>query len=259
MARADIMIRFQQLLYQRAGRVAVSTLFLWGNVFNVVGRSQTLALWKPCFAETDDLPSAPLSQTEFSTPSLWLEKDIYSDVIQATRNPSLGNTVDTEVDETIETQLEAEKSEILPPIEPETVDTEVDEIVETQLEAEKSEILPPIDLIQSEDQLLTTWFTQNKIWPQSSTNFVRDQLVTLVVNRQKWQAERYVGQYVFMNRFGTTAREYGYNLRVCNEKGESLGYYYCELEKTPIDCNISLRSEGFRLRDFRVFEVISPP
>ncbi|MGB3403258.1 MAG: hypothetical protein WBA77_11255 [Microcoleaceae cyanobacterium] len=272
-------------LTRRTRPIAVTILFLWCSVLNFPSRTQALTLWKPCFAETDELPAPPLSQTGLSDPSLWLEKDIYDDVIQDTKNPALGNSagseaVDTEVDEEIEAQLEEQKlnqsptetvdteveeEQKLNQSPTETVDTEVEVEIEAQLEEQKLTNLPPIDLIEPENSLLKTWFIQNQKFPQFYSNSAEDNLVTLVVDRNQWQAERYMGQYVFINRFGTTAREYEYNLRVCNDKGESVGYYFCQLSQSPLQledkgftCQVSLRSEGFRLRDFRVFEILDP-
>jgi hypothetical protein len=243
-----------------------------------------LTLWKPCFAETDQLPALSPSQTGLSDPSLWLDQDIYSDVIQATRNPSLGNSagpeaIDTEVEEEIEAQLEEEKLNQFPSetvnteveqqksnqFPSETVDPEVEEEIEAQLEEQKLSNLPPIDLIEPENPLLKTWFIENYKFPQFYSNLAENNIVTLVVDRNLWQAERYMGQYVFINRFGTTAREYEYNLRICNDQGESVGYYFCQLKESPLQleekaftCQVSLRSEGFRLRDFRLFDRLDP-
>ncbi len=235
------MIQFQQLLQQRTGRTAVTTLFFWCSLLDVAGLGQIIPLGKlnklpkPCFEETEELPSPPLSQTELSIPSLWLQKDIYGDVIQRQEKlPIKNNTVSV------------------------TEDTEDPEEIEERLEEQKSENLPPIDLIEPDNQLLETWFVQNQDFVQLSPTLTVNNLVTVVVNRQKWPAERYMGQYVFINRFGTTAREYGYNLRICNNRGEFLGYYICDFQTTPKNCQVLLRSEGFRLRDFKVFEVIPP-
>ena len=254
------MILMQRFLYKPTRLIPVTMLFVWCSLLNFPRRTQALTLWKPCFPETDELSSPPLSQTGLSDPSLWLDKDIYSDVIQQTKNPSLGNSagreaVDSEVDEQIEEQLEEQKSNQFPT---ETVDTEVDEEIEEQLEEQKLSNLPPIDLIETENPLLKTWFVEPPKFPQFSYN----KLVTLVVDRHQWQAERYMGQYVFMNRFGTTAREYDYHVRVCNDKGETVGYFFCPLEESQTQSEeknrscISLRSEGFRLRDFRIFDIL---
>lgn len=233
------MIKFKRFLPQRIGKVMATTLFFWCNVLDGVGLSQILPLGelnklpKPCFAENAELPAPPLSQTQLSTPSLWLESDIYGDVVQQNTHPAVGNVRVVE-----------------------TIDTEAEEQIEAQLEKYKPKKQLPTDVILPDNQLLETWFVENQDFVQLSPTLTVNNLVTLVVNRQTWQAERYIGQYVFMNRFGTTAREYGYNLRVCNNQGSFLGYYVCDFQTDPLNCQVMLRSEGFRLRDFRVFEVL---
>jgi hypothetical protein len=86
---------------------------------------------------------------------------------------------------------------------------------------------------------------------QLSPNIYLDALITLVVDREKWNAQQYLGQYVLVNRFATVAQSYGYNLRVCNLQGDLLGYYYCDFTRYPLDCKVKIRSTGLRRRDFK--------
>ncbi|MEY3330091.1 MAG: hypothetical protein RLZZ115_2976, partial [Cyanobacteriota bacterium] len=78
-----------------------------------------------------------------------------------------------------------------------------------------------------EDKVMKTWYIENNV-VQLSPNIYLDALITLVVDREKWNAQQYLGQYVLVNRFATVAQSYGYNLRVCNLQGDLLGYYYCD-------------------------------
>ncbi len=101
-------------------------------------------------------------------------------------------------------------------------------------------------------QILETWFIETSKTQIEADLYVNN-LVTLVVNQVNWRREKYMGQYVFLIRFGSVTREYGYNLRVCNRKGDLLAYYVCDFNTAPLDCKIDIISEGFRLRDFRNF------
>ncbi|MEB3282767.1 MAG: hypothetical protein VKK42_27995 [Lyngbya sp.] len=101
-------------------------------------------------------------------------------------------------------------------------------------------------------QLLETWFVEPQITQLQPDLYVNN-LVTIVVNRINWNREKYIGQYVFITRFASVTRRYGYNLRVCNRLGELLAYYVCNFEQTPLNCEVQIISEGLRFRDFRNF------
>ncbi|MEG4445709.1 hypothetical protein QUB47_28095 [Microcoleus sp. AT9_B5] len=47
-------------------------------------------------------------------------------------------------------------------------------------------------------------------------------------------------RYQFVNRFGTVASEYGYNVRVCNRQGTALAVYSCKGDR--LMCKIDLES-----------------
>jgi hypothetical protein len=101
-----------------------------------------------------------------------------------------------------------------------------------------------------EDKVMKTWYIENNV-VQLSPNIYLDAPITLVVDREKWNAQQYLGQYVLVNRFATVAQSYGYNLRVCNLQGDLLGYYYCDFTRYPLDCKVKIRSTGLRRRDFK--------
>ena len=112
-----------------------------------------------------------------------------------------------------------------------------------------------------DEQLLETWFVENPEKIQINPQLAISDLVTLVVNSQKWQAEKYMGQYVFLNRLGTvTTTDYQYNIRVCNNQGSFLGSYSCQVlnAPTPVNCQVFIPSEGFRIRDFKDFKTEEP-
>ncbi|MEL7034331.1 MAG: hypothetical protein AAFO04_01740 [Cyanobacteria bacterium J06592_8] len=108
-------------------------------------------------------------------------------------------------------------------------------------------------------KILETWYVELEITQLEPDLYVNN-LVTLVVNRINWNREKYMGQYIFVSRFASVTRRYGYNLRVCNRQGDLLAYYICDFDQTPLSCQIEIRSEGFGLRDFREFkpETLSP-
>ena len=49
----------------------------------------------------------------------------------------------------------------------------------------------------------------------------------MVVNAQLWTLLDYLERYRFVNKFGTVARDYQYNVRVFNQQGERLATYTC--------------------------------
>lgn len=65
--------------------------------------------------------------------------------------------------------------------------------------------------------------------------------VDLLVNPEAWSSANYLALYRFINQFGTTAKEFGYNLRVFNPNRELLGAYVCPDKDT---CQIFLNPYG---------------
>ncbi|HEY9635466.1 MAG TPA: hypothetical protein V6D14_18830 [Coleofasciculaceae cyanobacterium] len=68
--------------------------------------------------------------------------------------------------------------------------------------------------------------------------------VDLVVNRQIWTILDYIGRYRFVNKFGTAARDFNYDVRVFNQQGSLLATYTCNYSTTPPDCEFK-RFEAF--------------
>jgi hypothetical protein len=64
--------------------------------------------------------------------------------------------------------------------------------------------------------------------------------IDLVVNSQLWTLLDYLGRYRFLNKFGTAARDYQYNVRVFNQQANHLATYTCDYGKTPPDCEIKI-------------------
>jgi hypothetical protein len=78
--------------------------------------------------------------------------------------------------------------------------------------------------------------------------------VDLIVDQQLWGSYNYLQRYRFMNQFGTTARDFGYNMRVFNLQGELLGAHICQFngqfnsqpdaQNREPNCNIFLNPSG---------------
>ena len=73
------------------------------------------------------------------------------------------------------------------------------------------------------------------------TNWIayqNEKRIDLVVNLQPWTILDYLGRYRFVNKFGTVARDYQYNIRVCDQQAETLATYSCNYNRTFPDCQI---------------------
>ncbi|MEO1186234.1 MAG: hypothetical protein AAFX46_16825, partial [Cyanobacteria bacterium J06636_27] len=89
---------------------------------------------------------------------------------------------------------------------------------------------------QSEKKLLENWIA----YPPENSQAGR---VDLIVNEQIWN-DVLVGveRYSFVNRLGTVARSYGYNVRVFNDEKELLATYTCNLNLNNPLCNIQMNA-----------------
>ncbi|MDB9314835.1 hypothetical protein PN462_17105 [Spirulina sp. CS-785/01] len=80
------------------------------------------------------------------------------------------------------------------------------------------------------DKLLQNWLA----YPEQKR-------IDLIVNRQLWGQMDYLAQYSFVNKFGTIAREYDYELRVFNRQPQCLAVYWCNTETPNSRCEIDLQ------------------
>ncbi|MBR8834584.1 MAG: hypothetical protein DSM106950_11235 [Stigonema ocellatum SAG 48.90 = DSM 106950] len=85
-------------------------------------------------------------------------------------------------------------------------------------------------------QILDNWIA----YPATNTEPAR---VDLVVNQQVWTTLDYLERYDFVNRFGTVARNYGYNVRVFDYQKERLATYTCNFITTPTSCSIKINTK----------------
>ena len=83
----------------------------------------------------------------------------------------------------------------------------------------------------AEKKLLDNWIA----YPASEQEPAR---VDLIVNQQIWSLLEYVERYDFVNRLGSAARNFGYNVRVFNYQKEPLATYTCNFNISPALCNI---------------------
>jgi hypothetical protein len=66
----------------------------------------------------------------------------------------------------------------------------------------------------------------------------RERRVDILVNFQLWQLLDYIERYTLVNKFGTVARGYGYNIRIFNNQNELLAAYTCTLPIERARCNL---------------------
>jgi len=91
--------------------------------------------------------------------------------------------------------------------------------------------------VNSENKLLDNWIA----YPAEGIQPAR---VDLVVNQQFWSILDYLERYNFVNRVGSLARNYGYNMRVFNYQQERLATYTCNFNTSPAICRIDIESQN---------------
>jgi hypothetical protein len=62
--------------------------------------------------------------------------------------------------------------------------------------------------------------------------------IDLILNLQLWSSLNYIGRYSFIHHFGTVARDYGYNLRLFDQRPNCLAVYTCNYTTAPPNCTI---------------------
>jgi hypothetical protein len=77
------------------------------------------------------------------------------------------------------------------------------------------------DLEEFGGKLLQTWLA----YPRTDNGIGR---VDLVVNRQLWSLMDYLERYQVIHRFSTAASDFGYNVRVFDDRATFLGAYTCD-------------------------------
>lgn len=64
--------------------------------------------------------------------------------------------------------------------------------------------------------------------------------IHVIVSNRSWRSLEYLPKYSFVNKLGTIAREYNYNLAVVNEQQDCLAVYTCNVEPSIPKCNLEL-------------------
>jgi hypothetical protein len=105
------------------------------------------------------------------------------------------------------------------------------------------------DLEEFGGKLLQNWLA----YPRGDGGVGR---VDLIVNRQLWSLMDYLQRYQIIHRFSTAARDFGYNVRVFDDRATFLGAYTCDFqiaqsskaappESVPLPtCDLLLDSSG---------------
>ena len=89
----------------------------------------------------------------------------------------------------------------------------------------------------TERKLLDNWIA----YPENNNESPR---VDLIVNQQIWSLLDYLERYKFVNKVGTTARNFGYNIRIFNYQEQMLATYTCHVSVNPSKCNIQMVSQS---------------
>jgi hypothetical protein len=99
------------------------------------------------------------------------------------------------------------------------------------------------------------WWTNEQFPPKLVTNWIANnsqKQIYLLVNTQYWNILDYVDRYRTIDRFGHAARDYGYNLKICNGQKVILADYTCDSTNEPQaeqanhqnNCQIWLNTNG---------------
>ncbi|MDY6781933.1 MAG: hypothetical protein SW833_05170 [Cyanobacteriota bacterium] len=97
---------------------------------------------------------------------------------------------------------------------------------------------------QSEMTLPSLWWAQEQFGEgKLLVNWIahlQEKRLDLIVNWQLWSVLSYVERYSFVHRFGTVARQYGYQLKVFDQRSECLALYTCNFDAAVSPCSIEL-------------------
>ncbi|WP_016950554.1 hypothetical protein [Anabaena sp. PCC 7108] len=89
----------------------------------------------------------------------------------------------------------------------------------------------------SENKLLDNWIA----YPTTEQQAAR---IDLIVNQQIWSLLDYLERYNFVNKMGSMARNFGYNIRVFNYQQEPLATYTCNFSNSPDLCKIQMSNQS---------------
>lgn len=104
-----------------------------------------------------------------------------------------------------------------------------------------SEVITANTISQTGITVPSLWFIQEQVADQFSSRLVENWLaypgsettlrrIDLVVNPQVWSLLNYLERYTFLHRFGSTARDYRYSMRVFDPQARLLAAYLCDYD-----------------------------
>jgi hypothetical protein len=113
------------------------------------------------------------------------------------------------------------------------------DLLNPEVAATDPEVVTADTISQAGMTVPSLWFMEEQIAEQFSPRLVehwvayegsdtRPRRIDLVVNPQIWSILNYLERYTFINRFGSTARDYAYDVRVMNRQNALLGIYSCD-------------------------------
>jgi hypothetical protein len=107
--------------------------------------------------------------------------------------------------------------------------------------------LPQPPLSQTKPSIPSLWLTTDLFGSEFlEAWFVNpdDKWVILVVNQLTWEKQEYIDIYKFINHFGSVAREYDYNLQICQPREKKpIAAYFCDFETAPLNCHVEIQSK----------------
>lgn len=115
----------------------------------------------------------------------------------------------------------------------------------TQEELAQQGIITSTTISQASLTIPSLWWRRDQFRDkkllQNWLAFPEKKRIDLLVNRQLWSQMDYLDRYSFVNHFGTTARYYGYELRVFDRQPKCLALYNCSLQEATYECNVDLQ------------------
>lgn len=140
---------------------------------------------------------------------------------------------------------------------PSLVPLEID-LLKANAPPPKPSIITINTISQTDISTPSLWWAQeqfNEFGGKLLTNWIAYQdenRVDLVVSRQPWTLLDYLERYRFVNRFGTAARDYKYNVRIFNDQAVLLATYTCSYGEENPNCELlifdSLGQNGLAVR-----------
>lgn len=116
---------------------------------------------------------------------------------------------------------------------------------------EDGSIITDTTISQSHLTVPSLWWTRQQFaskllnrWVAFSGGDGSPRRVDLLINLPVWNRMSYVERYSFVNRFGTDAAEFGYNIRVFTPQENLLAAYYCRSNLTTATAPVNFRVEA---------------